>query len=120
MPAQRVSKRYTSRKDLDAILGRQDHKCPCGAILEPGNYDIDHSIALVFGGLDVLSNKVALCKPCHREKTFGNAATSAGSDLHMAAKIKRLRNPKPSRRPMQLSGRKIPSRPFSKRASQRQ
>jgi hypothetical protein len=115
MPAQRVSKRYTSARDKQAILDRQDHKCPCGTILEPGNYDIDHSVALVFGGLDILSNKVALCKPCHREKTFGNAATSSGSDLHMAAKIKRLTNPKPSRSPMAKTGRKIPSRPWPSR-----
>lgn len=115
MPAHRVYKRYTSRLDLEAILHRQDHKCPCGAILEARNYDIDHSTALVFGGLDDMSNKVALCKPCHRAKTFGNAATSAGSDLHMAAKIKRLTNPKPSKRPMGKSGRKIPSRPWASR-----
>lgn len=113
MPAHRGYKRYTSRLDLEAILHRQDHKCPCGAILEAGNYDIDHSTALVFGGLDELSNKVALCKPCHKTKTFGNRATSAGSDLHMAAKIKRLTNHKPSKRPMVKSGRKMPARKFS-------
>jgi 5-methylcytosine-specific restriction endonuclease McrA len=32
-----------------------------------------------------------LCEECHRLKTSGNGATSAGSDTHMAAKGKRLR-----------------------------
>lgn len=110
-----MSSRYTSRLDLDATLHRQDHKCPCGTILRPGSYDIDHSTALCFGGLDILSNKVALCKVCHKLKTFGSAATSAGSDLHMAAKIKRILADKPSKRPMAKTGRKIPSKPFPKR-----
>ena len=32
-----------------------------------------------------------LCLECHNLKTFGTKATSAGSDVHMAAKAKRLR-----------------------------
>lgn len=31
-----------------------------------------------------------LCKECHAFKTFGTKATSAGSDVHMAAKARRI------------------------------
>lgn len=31
-----------------------------------------------------------LCHECHNIKTFGTGATSAGSDVHMAAKTKRI------------------------------
>jgi hypothetical protein len=31
-----------------------------------------------------------LCHECHSIKTFGTGATSAGSDIHMAAKTKRI------------------------------
>ena len=53
-----------------------------------------------------------LCQACHDIKTFGTHATSAGSDVHMAAKTKRIiRKASGEERPK----RKIPSRPFQKR-----
>ena len=41
-----------------------------------------------------------LCHECHKIKTFGTAATSAGSDIHMAAKSKRIikKNSEPKRK----------------------
>ena len=91
-------RRTTSKRDLAVLFLKQDGKCKCGVKLEAGNYNIDHNIALVFGGTDTLGNKVLLCIPCHRIKTFGSLATSAGSDLHMAAKVRRLNKKKSERK----------------------
>src|SRR6478752_527081 len=115
MPAQRARKRYTPGKQRQAILDRQGHKCPCGMALEPGNYDIDHSTALVFDGTDTLSNKVALCHDCHKRKTFGSKATTAGSDIHMAAKIRRLTAENKTKVRKAWASRKLISKPFPKR-----
>lgn len=86
----------------------------CGEPLKPGqDIQFDHVHADVHGGPHEYQNlRPVHYDPCHKRKT--------AQDIKDNAKVKRLRNPKPSRRPMQLSGRKIPSRPSSKRASQRQ
>lgn len=86
-----------------------------------------------------------VCRPVdlHDIKTFGTKATTAGSDIHLIAKGKRLRKDgaehaqvmlakigladMPERKPSRLQGRgfpkdgpkqKIPSRPFPKRKKQ--
>jgi len=51
----------------------------------------DHICALTHGGPHTFDNLRPLHKACHRIKTSGNAATSAGSDIHMNAKVN---NPK--------------------------
>lgn len=80
----------------------------------------EHPVPLALGGAADPTNAAYSLSEAHKIQTNGKPATSYGSDKHAIAKVSRLGNPKPSRRPMQLSGRKIPSRPFSKRASQRQ
>ena len=54
-----------------------------------------------------------LCKECHRIKTSGTKATSAGSDVHMAAKAKRIRKKEAGIEPK--FKRKIPSRPSQRK-----
>lgn len=71
--------------------------------------DWDHVQALIHGGAHHAMNIRPLHRDCHKIKTK--------FDVQANAKVKRLRNPKPSKRPMRSSGRKIPSRPFPKRAN---
>lgn len=57
----------------------------------------------------------AMLPKCHARKTNGSKATSAGSDKHAIAKVRRLRGenkPKPKRT---WPSRDIPARPFEKR-----
>lgn len=52
----------------------------------------------------------------HKRKTFGSPATTAGSDIHAIAKVKRiLKNRWKAPRPKPKFKTKIPSRPFPKR-----
>lgn len=75
----------------------------------------EHIHELKLGGQDAPFNCRYSCKECHSKITNGTKATSAGSSKHRIAKVKRLRNPKPSKHPMKSSGRKLQSRPFQKR-----
>ena len=51
----------------------------------------DHIAAETFTHDNSAENCRPLCEACHALKTDGNGATSAGSDKHMSAKVKRLR-----------------------------
>lgn len=69
-------------------------RCPvCGEKLgELEGLDFDHVLALALGGTDTIDNLRAIHRsPCHARKTNGTAATSAGSDKHLIAKMKRVR-----------------------------
>jgi hypothetical protein len=67
----------------------------------------DHVAAETFTHDNSPENCRPLCQECHDLKTFGSRATSAGSDVHMAAKGRRLRG-ETKRGPKA----KIRSRPF--------
>ena len=77
----------TSRKkwttyDRDTVKFRQKNACAlCEDVLEPGNYDFDHILALGLGGEDVLDNLQAICLKCHRRKTI--------QDLRMMQQLRR-------------------------------
>ena len=69
-----------------------------------GGVDFDHQPALAFrevvdGVMMPASNDPHYLRPMrraeHRIKTSGTKATSAGSDVHMAARVKRLNGEKP-------------------------
>lgn len=79
----------------------------------------EHVHEYALGGSDLPFNARYSCSGCHSIVTNGSKATSAGSSKQRIAKVKRILNPKPSKRPMQNSGRKIPSRPFQKRTEAR-
>lgn len=66
--------------------------------------EFDHIHADIFDGPHEYQNLRPLHAECHKAKTK--------SDIQANAKIKRILADKPSKRPMQSSGRKIPSRPF--------
>ena len=80
----------------------------CGEPLLPGQQiQFDHIHADVHGGEHTYKNlRPVHYDPCHKGKT--------AQDIKDNAKVKRLKNPRKSSRPMKNSGRKIPSRPFSR------
>lgn len=73
------------------ILARQ---ATCALSGEPiGSYkkiEWDHSTERAIGGKDSIDNWQAVLKVPHRKKTSGTKATSAGSSVHKAAKVKQL------------------------------
>lgn len=79
----------------------------CGMdIREEQVIQFDHIHADVHGGPHEYQNLRPVHADCHKIKTK--------ADIQANAKVKRILADKPSKRPMQNSGRKIPSRPFSK------
>jgi hypothetical protein len=66
--------------------------CPiCGLpIAERGNIARDHDWSLGTGGPDIWANQRYVCKLCHDIKTRGAGATTAGTDVGVAAKMKRI------------------------------
>ena len=52
--------------------------------------EFDHIHRRSSGGPDTADNLRPLCKDCHKLKTFGAGATTAGSDIHMEAKARRI------------------------------
>jgi len=108
-----VTKRQaiTPQMKIDCLISRSLTLCwECKAQIFPGEkIEWDHIAALCHDGEHSYKNLRPLHEACHLEKTR--------RDIQANAKVKRLQNPKPSKRPMKSSGRKIPSRPFPKRAA---
>ena len=102
-------KAITERMKIDCLLFRANIKCSiCGDFLYPGQaIDWDHIHALVHGGDHTYLNLRPLHPDCHKPKT--------ARDIRDNAKIKRILSPKPSKRPMAKTGRKIPNRPWPSR-----
>ncbi len=103
-------KAVTPDMKIKSLLFRGEHFCQmCNVQILPGDpIDWDHIHALVHGGAHNWTNIRPLHRECHKRKTRG--------DIQMNAKVKRIIADKPSRHPMKVSGRKIPSRPWPKRA----
>src|SRR6478736_4135557 len=92
-----LSRRKATKAELVTLFLRQDGQCAgkdCGRRLSV-HYHRDHVIPLALGGADHIDNEQLLCVPCHRDKTVGRKATTAGSDIHTIRKVERLANPKP-------------------------
>ncbi len=103
-------KAITEKMKIDCLLFRNNIVCwICGDMLYPGQpVEWDHIHALVHGGDHTYLNLRPLHPDCHKPKTK--------ADVQANAKVKRIIAAKPSRHPMKSSGRKIPSRPWPKRA----
>lgn len=123
-----IRRKITTLDKLKIIVAQAT--CPlCGGRLgELAGLDFDHAVPLALGGPDEIGNLRAVHRECHKAKTSGRPATTAGSDIHTIARAKRLARdasdfdrrilakangdvPPQERRPK----RKIPSRPFPKR-----
>lgn len=121
-----MSKRYTSKTDLELLKKRQGGKCGCGALLVNRNdFIIEHSTPLALGGTDTLDNKYLNCIACASLKTYGGSAraTTAGTDIGNIWKTKRLRGElKPKKFKRKLQGRRFDktiSRSFSGKVTKR-
>ncbi len=91
--------------------------CPlCYAPILPGGPTIlEHLHAIGLGGPDTPENRRLVHKHCADRKTFGTKATTAGSDIHLIAKGRRLRGETGQGRPK----RKIQGRGFDKTKTRR-
>lgn len=87
-------KAITERMKIDALLMAASHGaplCTCGEPIDPGQpIDWDHYTPLALSGDHHYTNLRPLHRDCHRKKTSGTKATSAGSDIHKIAKVKRI------------------------------
>jgi hypothetical protein len=119
------NRKHWSVADKLNVLVRQA-TCPlCGKkIGRLVDCDFDHETALVLGGGDSIDNLRAVHRDCHKVKTFGNGATTAGGDIHAMAHGRRLTEKQETLRKVMLAKEpgkpraktgKIPSRPFPKR-----
>lgn len=114
-------KRFTERQVIEALI-RTGHVIFCYRTHEiitletVKTLEREHVIPLALGGKDDPTNAAYSLGAAHKVQTNGTKATSYGSDKHAIAKVRRILNPRKSKRPMKSSSRKIPSRPFQKRA----
>jgi 5-methylcytosine-specific restriction endonuclease McrA len=118
-------------KQKAEILVQQARCRSCGErLVTLKNTDFHHVHEYALGGKTEVANAQALCKECHSFETNGTKATSYGSSKHEVAKLKRLAKAAPDldraltkpcgHKPTSVSrfpkGRKMPSRPFERRA----
>ena len=103
---------------LLAQAAQSGHPIPCALCshkILPGDKTIrEHMHALGLDGPDIPDNWRLVHKPCAKRKTYGTKATSAGSDIQLMAKHRRLTGKnKPKRK------REIQSRGFDKTKTRR-
>lgn len=106
-------KRFTERQVITTLIcqGVVIHCFRCCKVFRDGsNVEREHVLEVALGGKDDPSNCVYSCSECHAKVTNGTKATSAGSSKQRIAKVRRILNPKPSKRHMQKTGRKIPAK----------
>ena len=92
----------------------------CRGIIATGEkWQVEHQVALVLGGADDETNMAPAHVDCHRTKTSGRPATSHGSDVHAAAKIRRLTRVKSARKHKRIAGRGFPPKEYRRAAMER-
>ena len=86
-------KRFTERQVLAVIIA-QGGIIPCyrckEALDDAYICEREHVTPIALGGHDTVCNSVYSHSFCHKRKTFGTKATTAGSDIHAIAKVKRI------------------------------
>ena len=106
-----------------AVALRQAVKVPCPLCGFHVDHDSDrvleHMVPRAWTENDDISNLAWVHKVCATRKTIGNAATSAGGDLHKIAKVKRLAKARAEHEAIvakvaKRAPGKIKSRPFPK------
>ena len=115
-------KRFTEREVIETLIrqGVTIGCYRCKRIFEAlecrdRTIEREHLSEIALGGFDGPTNCVYSHRDCHAKITNGTKATTAGSSKQRIAKVRRLQNPRKSKRPMQKSHRKLQSRPFQKR-----
>lgn len=99
-------KRFTEREVLETAI-RQGAVIRSYRSKEPFTLENvheaerEHLVPVAMGGADDPANCAYSLRAEHKTRTFGTKATTAGSDIHALAKIKRiLRGKRPSKHPM--------------------
>lgn len=105
-----MTKPVTPAMKVNCLLWLCAINCPeCHQpVLPEQRIEWDHRHCVALAGPHEYQNLRPVHYDCHKKKS--------ARDVKAIAKAKRLANPKPSKRPMKSSGRKMPSRPFPKRA----
>jgi hypothetical protein len=108
---------FTQKTKLEAMVrylrcpGLVERRLTCGKPFgKLSDVQFDHIKREEIDGDNSPENCRPLCKECHRLKTSGNGATSAGSDTHMAAKGKRLRGELKPKRKAKIANRGFPDK----------
>ncbi len=71
-------KRAVSSLLKKKVAADQHWKCGhCGVVLDE-SYEVDHKLALDYGGTNDRSNLVALCRNCHGKKTMAERISAQG------------------------------------------
>lgn len=86
--AHAVARRATYARDAGRC-------CLCGCVVDFYNSEMDHRIALQFGGDNELSNLWTLCRPCHARKTAKERATGQPDARAMAVEVVALPDQSP-------------------------
>ena len=109
----------TPAMKINALLCGFDIRCrECHCAIMPGDdVEWDHRVPVALGGRHHYYNLLPLHRECHKRKTFGTKATSAGSDIHKIAKVKRIAKGKMAVRKEIGSGEQLSSRPGEKGAA---
>ncbi len=100
-------KRFSERQVIETLwYGGMAITCyRCNKVLDPlDKIEREHILEIALGGEDEPSNCAYSHRECHAKVTNGTKATSAGSSKQRIAKLKRLANPQPSKRPMKSRG----------------
>jgi hypothetical protein len=72
------SKRSVSGLMKKKVAADQSWKCGhCAAVLDE-SYEVDHKLALDYGGTNDRSNLIALCRNCHGKKTMAERINAEG------------------------------------------
>ncbi|QIU89328.1 HNH endonuclease [Yokenella regensburgei] len=66
------------------------HCCMCGRVVDLHDSELDHRIALQFGGDNNESNLWTLCTTCHAGKTAREASTGQPDALAMSKEMKAM------------------------------
>ena len=111
---------FTLRTKLESLAcyaccpGLPEKNVKCGKRFNSINdIHFDHIARETISHDNSVENCRPLCKECHALKTFGNKATSAGSDVHMAAKARRIAR-KNAKRQAELSYVSVGDRPVER------
>lgn len=66
--------------------------CLCRKVIDYSIAELDHRIALQFGGTNALSNLWTLCPTCHARKTQTERATGAPSEEALAIEARPIKD----------------------------
>jgi len=102
-----TSRRVIPERVKREILDEQGWCCfACHQPVSRDQIDVDHRVPLALGGSDDETNWVALCRPCHKQKTR--------ADVKAVRKADRARRMREEGKPRQRKSKPLQGRGFRK------